>query len=215
MSLVIADYKVLAHSCIKIIYENGLVVYFDPFHVTENYGDADLVFVTHDHYDHMSPEDISKVCKDTTKIILPKAFVSNACGMGFASDKVIGLLPKEETEVDGLKITAVPSYNVGKDFHPKSDCYLGYNVTLDGVSVFVAGDTDMNEDNKDIKCDYAFIPCGGTYTMNAKEAAEFANVLKPSVAVPTHYGDIVGTLEDGKTFVSLVDPSIKAIEKLV
>ncbi len=215
MKFVIADYQVLAHSAVRIKYTNGLVIYFDPFHLSENYGDADFVFVTHDHFDHLSPEDIAKVKNDNTKIILPKAFVSNAYGMGFTPDKVIGLLPKEETLVDGLKITAVPAYNVGKDFHPKSDCYLGFNVTIDDVSVYVAGDTDMNEDNKDVKCDYAFVPCGGTYTMTAKEAAKFVNILKPSIAVPTHYGDIVGTPEDGRTFVSLVDSSIEAVEKMV
>ena len=134
------------------------------------------------------------------------------------SGKIEVLKPGETKTIQGITIEAVPSYNTNKDFHVKAKGWLGFVVTLEGVRVYHPGDTDLIPEMKDIKADIAFLPVSGTYVMGAQEAVEAAKVLKPKIAIPMHYGAIVGTEEDAKTFAELlkgtVDVRILTKEKL-
>lgn len=199
--------EVLLHSSIRI--NKGKVIYVDPYNINKNYNDADLIFITHSHFDHYSPEDIEKVKKEDTVIVAPQDLSSKIQNDGFAQENIIIVSPNEIHEIKGIKFETVPAYNVGKQFHQKINGWVGYILELDGIRYYIAGDTDANEDNKQIKCDVAFVPIGGTYTMTAVEAAEFINEIKPKIAVPIHYGLIVGTDVDAKEFVSLLNSNIE------
>ena len=199
--------EVLLHSSIRI--NKGKVIYIDPYNINKNYNDADLIFITHSHFDHYSPEDIEKIKKEDTVIIAPQDLSSRIQNEGFAQENIIIVSPNKTYETKGIKFETVPAYNVGKQFHPKSNEWVGYILELDGIRYYIAGDTDANEDNKKVKCDVAFVPIGGTYTMTAIEAAEFINEIKPKLAVPIHYGLIVGTDADASKFVSLLNSNIE------
>jgi L-ascorbate metabolism protein UlaG (beta-lactamase superfamily) len=186
----------------------GKVIYVDPYNLNNVCNDADIIFVTHNHYDHYSYEDIIKIKKDKTKFIVTSDLYDTVCEY-VGRDNVISVLPNENYEVDGIKFSTVCSYNVNKKFHPKENNWVGYIIELDGYKYYIAGDTDINEDNKLVKCDVAFVPVGGTYTMTAYEAAELINIIKPKIAVPIHYGSIVGDEEDALTFINEVDMDIE------
>lgn len=198
--------EVLCHSSIRM--NKGKIIYVDPFHIEENYQDADIILITHSHYDHFSEEDIEKVRKDDTIIYVTEDYVENARQLGFSENKIIGVKPNQTYYEGNMEINTVPAYNVNKQFHPKENNWVGYILKIDGISYYIAGDTDITEENKKIKCDVAFVPVGGTYTMTAKEAAELINIIKPKVAIPIHYGDIVGTKEDATTFVNSLENGI-------
>ena len=198
--------EVLCHSSIRM--NKGKIIYVDPFHIEENYQDADIILITHSHYDHFSEEDIEKVKKDDTIIYVTEDYVENARQLGFSENKIIGVKPNQTYYEGNMEINTVPAYNVNKQFHPKENNWVGYILKIDGISYYIAGDTDITEENKKIKCDVAFVPVGGTYTMTAKEAAELINIIKPKVAIPIHYGDIVGTKEDAITFVNSLEDGI-------
>lgn len=199
----------LGHSSIKIC-KSGKVIYIDPFRLNKSLNDADIIFVTHNHYDHYSYEDIVKIMNDNTKFVVTSDLYDTVCEY-VSSDNVISVLPNNTYEVDGIKFSTVSSYNVNKQFHPKENNWVGYIIELDGNKYYIAGDTDINEDNKLVKCDVAFVPVGGTYTMTATEAAELVNIIKPKIAVPIHYGSIVGDEEDALTFIDEVDMGIEVV----
>ena len=204
--------EVLCHSCIKFNKEE--VIYFDPFKIEKNYNDADLIFITHDHYDHYSEEHIHKVIKERTIIVAPEDMLTKLLKKGFERENILLVEPNEKYRVRGIEFKTIPAYNVNKQFHPKANEWVGYLIELDGVIYYIAGDTDITEENKKVKCDVAFVPVGGTFTMDYKEAAELINEIKPKIAVPTHYGSIVGEKSDGVSFSKLVSPEIK-VEILV
>lgn len=207
--------EVLCHSSIKIQNQEVGIIYFDPYKIDKNYNDADYIFITHSHYDHFSPEDILKVKKDTTKIIIPNEMYEDNEIIKILSD--IGLLERSIFDVspdnyylkDNLDFKTVPAYNVNKNFHPKEKNWIGYILRLKDVSYYIAGDTDITEENRKVKCDVAFVPVGGTYTMTAKEAADLVNEINPKIAVPIHYGLIVGTKEDADIFKENLNGNIK------
>ena len=196
-----------AHSSIRI--ESDKVMYFDPFKISEETHDADIIFVTHDHYDHFSIEDIKKIEKEDTVYVIPDCMYNMLGG-----ENVITVNPNETFEVEGYEAKAVCSYNREKKFHTKEKNYVGYIVNIEGKNVYVFGDGDINEDVKDLKCDIALFPVGGHYTMDAKEAAELVNYMKPEMAIPTHYGDLVGDMSAGETFKENVSSDIK-VELLI
>ena len=204
--------QVLTHSAIRL--EGEKVVYADPFHLTKETHDADIILVTHDHYDHFSAEDIAKVAKEGTLLICPASTKVLALEAGFSEDKITVLAPGERTVEEGVSVNAVPAYNVGKQFHPKANGWVGYIVTMGGLRYWIAGDTDDNEDVRKVRCDIALVPVGGKYTMTAEEAAALVNAIRPKFAVPTHYNDIVGTAGDGARFCSLLEDGIIGIEKM-
>lgn len=203
----LSNIECLGHSSIKIC-KMSKVIYVDPYNLNNVCNDADIIFVTHNHYDHYSYEDIVKIKKDKTKFIVTSDLYDTVCEY-VGRDNVISVLPNENYEVDGIKFSTVCSYNVNKKFHPKENNWVGYIIELDGYKYYIAGDTDINEDNKLVKCDVAFVPVGGTYTMTASEAAELINIIKPKIAVPIHYGSIVGDEEDALTFIDEVDMDIE------
>lgn len=198
--------KVLCHSSIK--FEKEQVIYFDPFKIKANYNDADVIFVTHSHYDHFSEEDILKVKKEDTKIVVPEDLHDECQELGFNEKNILIVNPNEEHEINNIKFKTIPAYNINKDFHPKANNWVGYIITLNNIVYYIAGDTDITEENKKIKCDIAFVPIGGTYTMTAKEAANLVNEINPKIAVPIHYNCIVGTKEDEEIFKNNLNNNI-------
>ena len=201
--------EVLYHSSIRINREK--VMYIDPYNVDKNYNDADVIFITHDHFDHFSEEDIKKVMKDNTVMVVPKGMYEKATGLGFTDDTIIEVEPNQRNEIQGIAFETIPAYNVNKQFHPKENGWVGYILTIDGVRYYIAGDTDITEENKQVQCDVAFVPVGGTYTMTAQEAAELVNIIKPNIAVPIHYGSVVGSKQDAENFVSALDEGIQGM----
>ena len=190
--------KVLCHSSIK--FEKGQVIYFDPYKINENYNDADVIFITHSHYDHFSEEDILKVKKETTKIVIPEDVYDKTIELGFSEENILAVKPNEEYEVNDVKFKTIPAYNINKNFHPKANNWVGYLITLDNVVYYIAGDTDITEENKKVKCDVAFVPIGGTYTMTAKEGATLVNEINTKIAVQINYVLIEVKKEDAEIF---------------
>lgn len=201
--------EVLYHSSIRI--SNNKVIYIDPFKIDKNYNDADIVFITHDHYDHYSYEDIDKVINENTTIIIPEELLTKLLRKGINKNAIITVEPNEKYMVQGIKFETIPSYNTNKTFHPKENGWVGYIITLDDIRYYIAGDTDITEENRKVKCDVAFVPVGGTYTMGFKEAAQLINEMQPKIAVPIHYGSVVGTKQDATDFIKLLHPNIKGI----
>lgn len=201
--------EVLYHSSIRINKEK--IIYIDPFKIDRNYNDADIVFITHDHYDHYSEEDIDKVINENTTIIIPEELLTKLLRKGINKNAIITVEPNEKYMVQGIKFETIPAYNTNKTFHPKENNWVGYIITLDGIRYYIAGDTDITEENRKVKCDVAFVPVGGRYTMDFKEAAQLINEIQPKIAIPIHYGSVVGTNQDATDFVKLLHPSIKGI----
>lgn len=201
--------EVLCHSSIKINKEK--VIYIDPFKIDKNYNDADIIFITHDHYDHYSEEDIDKVKKNDTVIIAPEELLTKLLRKGFRQDYIVTVEPNEKYMVQGIKFETIPAYNTNKSFHPKENDWVGYIITLNDIRYYVAGDTDITEENRKVKCDVAFVPVGGTYTMDFKEAAQLINEIQPKIAVPIHYGSVIGTEQDASDFIKLLHPNIKGM----
>ena len=206
---ILDNIEVLYHSCIKINKEK--IIYIDPFKIDKDYNDADIVFITHDHFDHYSEEDIDKVINENTTIIIPEELLTKILRKGINKNAVITVESNKEYMVQGIKFETIPAYNTNKTFHPKENDWVGYIITLDGIRYYIAGDTDITEENRKVKCDVAFVPVGGTYTMNYSEAAELVNIIKPKIAVPIHYGSVVGTKQDATNFIKLLHSSIKGI----
>lgn len=194
--------EVNCHSSIKI--SENKIIYIDPFNIKKELHDADIVLITHDHYDHYSPEDIEKIVNQDTIIVAPKTVKALS-----KMKNVISVEPNNAYEIEGIKIQTIPSYNINKKFHPKENEWVGYIIEINNIRYYIAGDTDIIPENKLVKCDVAFIPVGGTYTMNYEEAAELANIIKPKIAVPTHYGSIVGKIQDGEKFKNLLSSEIE------
>lgn len=184
-------------------------IFFDPYGFEHDTTKAKYVFITHTHYDHLSISDLQKVTNDNTII-----FATHDAQEELEShlkNKIIYVDPNECFEYEGIKIETFPSYNLNKNFHKKEFNWLGYKITKNGTSYAVVGDTDATPELETLKCDVLFVPVGGTYTMTAVEAAGLANKIKPKIAIPTHYGSIVGTKHDGETFAKLLDPSIECL----
>ena len=201
--------EVLYHSSIRISKEK--TIYIDPYKIEKNYNDADLVFITHNHYDHYSEEDIDKVIKSETLFIVPESLLDALLNKGIKNNYIITVEPNRRYTAKEIKFETVPAYNINKKFHPKENNWVGYIIEINRIRYYVAGDTDITDENKNIKCDVAFLPVGGTYTMNYKEAASLENILKPKIAVPIHYGSVVGTMQDAQDFIELLDKDIKGI----
>lgn len=195
----------------KVNFQNSIQlgdnIYIDPYQLKEE-GKAKYIFITHPHYDHLSWEDIKKILLPTTKIIIPKSSFSEM-PKEIDKNQMIMMDANETIKLDDLEIQAVPAYNISKKFHPKENHWLGYIITIDKESYYIVGDSDKTEELSHIKCDYLFIPVGGTYTMDYKEAALLTNQIKPKLVIPTHYGPIIpGSFQNAEKFVSLLDETI-------
>jgi L-ascorbate metabolism protein UlaG (beta-lactamase superfamily) len=175
------------------IEDGTLQIYIDPFKLPASLPKADIIFITHAHFDHFSMEDIAKIKTEHTIIVAPKDVASKF------GDSVIAVVPGKAYTVGKLKVTTVPAYNLDKKFHPKENKWVGYIITLsNGQKIYHAGDTDFIPEMREIITDIALLPCGGTYTMTAKQAADAANSFKPKVLIPMHFGEGLGTVNAGE-----------------
>ena len=188
-----SNIKINAQSSIRI--EGSKVIHFDPFRITDETHDADIIFITHEHFDHFSPEDIQKVANKNTMLIAPcsmQQVVQEVAGIIGEIRLVNGVDPDGQLMIDDILVKWVRAYNIGKPFHTKEREWIGYIVTFDGTTYFVPGDTDANEDNINVDCDVLLVPCGGKYTFDALEAADFTCQIKPRKVIPTHYTNVDG-----------------------
>ncbi|MBA3065989.1 MBL fold metallo-hydrolase [bacterium] len=189
------------------IESQGKILYIDPYNITDADKKADLILVTHAHFDHCSPPDVKKIMKKGTIIA-----AAESCESKFENE-IKTMRPGDRFDEAGFSVEAVRAYNTNKNFHPKSNGWLGFVINLpDRRKVYHAGDTDNIPDMKDIKnIDIALLPVGGTYTMTPEEAAEAALVLSPKIAIPMHYGSIVGSPGDADKFAALLKGKIKVV----
>ena len=203
----INNISINCHSSIKINGEK--IIYIDPYKIKEINKDADLIFITHEHYDHYSIEDINKIKKSNTRFIVPKSMKNRLIIDRISENDIISVDVKNKYNVDDIEFETIPAYNINKNFHPKNNNWVGYIININNTKYYIAGDTDMTEETINVKCDIAFVPIGGTYTMDYKEAAALTNKIKPKYAIPIHYGLIVGTNEDAIKYSNLLDKEIE------
>ena len=192
----------LGHDSFRL--DGSSTVYIDPWKLADGSAPADLILVTHDHFDHFSPDDIARLSTPRTTLIGPASVTAQVEGV-----EAVTLGAGETAAVGGVTVTAVPAYNVdkfrqpGEVFHPRAAGGLGYIVELDGRRIYHAGDTDAIPEMREVRCDVALLPISGTYVMTAEEAAKACGMISASVVVPMHFGDIVGTAADAARFEGL------------
>jgi L-ascorbate metabolism protein UlaG (beta-lactamase superfamily) len=205
MKLLNLDIRRIAHDTFRIA--GSKVIYVDPFRVTNN-DEADIVLLSHEHFDHLSPEDLNKVIFPGTTIV-----ASPTCKDGLKDVKVKALHyldPGGKHTMGSVEIYGCEAYNIdkgpepGKKFHPPGEKRLGFLIKMDGTTVYHAGDADFIPEMRSIQCDIALLPVSGTYVMTAEEAAQAAAAINPKIAVPMHYGAIVGSAADAEKFKSQV-----------
>ena len=190
-----------------LLFSAEKIIYIDPYQLKENPQKADLILITHDHYDHLSETDIEKIRTKDTIVVIPastkKSIRGNVCKINNGDFFTFG----------DITVEAVPSYNTNKKFHPKSARNVGYILTINKVRYYHAGDTDIIPEMDGLNVDVAFLPVGGTYTMTPAEAADAVRLIKPKIAVPIHYNSIVGSMDDAKTFEKLCDCPVTILPK--
>lgn len=201
----------LGHDSFRLS-DGSTVVYIDPWKLKDAQPKADLILVTHDHFDHFSQEDIVKLSKMDTVVVAPPAVAKQLTG------NVRKVHQGELVVVGGVPLETVPAYNIdkfrepGKLFHPKDADYVGYIVTLGGKRIYHTGDSDQTPEMNHVRCDIALVPVSGTYVMTAPEAAAAVNAFKPGLAIPMHYADIVGTAKDAEEFKRLAQVPVRILE---
>lgn len=190
----------LGHASVKV-WAGDAVIYIDPRNLSTSPHDATVVLVTHSHSDHYQPADIAKVSGPATKFMAPSDVVTL-----YGKGQII--LPGQKIQFDKFSVIAVPAYNAN---HPRSNNWVGFIIELASKRIYIAGDTDIIEEMKSLgHIDVAFLPAGGTYTMNAQQAAEATKYIKPQLAIPYHWGaGIVGTLADAQRFASFAACNVK------
>jgi L-ascorbate metabolism protein UlaG (beta-lactamase superfamily) len=199
----------LGQACIRINYA-GTIIYIDPYQLQIE-DKANIIFITHSHYDHLSIEDIRKVATDATKIFAPFDCVPQLIDAGFKN--VLDVIPGIKEETDSFNFETVPAYNIKKtSFHPKGNRWVGYILDIDGLKIYHAGDTERIPEMKDINCDIVLIPLGQTYTMNSVEdAVESVLDVKAKTAIPIHYGLYEGTIDDAYKFKDLLRDKVEVL----
>ena len=204
----------LGHDGFKI--KNGKVVYIDPYEIKGG-EKADILLISHDHDDHCSPEDVERIVSEKT-IIITTAESKRKLAKTKAKEIRVAK-PGEKVVIDGVSIETVPAYNVnkfrspGQPFHPKQNEMLGFITTMNGVRIYHAGDTDLIPEMERFNVDIACIPVSGTYVMTAEEAAESTKRIKPKIAIPMHYGSIVGDAGDAEKFKRLASCEVQILSK--
>jgi L-ascorbate metabolism protein UlaG (beta-lactamase superfamily) len=192
----------LGHDSFRI--EASKTIYIDPYEISSG-PKADLILITHEHFDHCSPEDVSKIQQSGTIIVTEKDSAKKLSG------DVRVVAPGESVSVDDVTVEAVPSYNTDKDFHPKKNAWLGFIVDVEGVRIYHAGDADVIPEMRDFEVDIALLPVSGTYVMTADQAVEAALQIQPKLAIPMHYGSIVGDEGDALSFKKALEGKIEVL----
>jgi L-ascorbate metabolism protein UlaG (beta-lactamase superfamily) len=206
----------LGHSGFRISVGRS-VVYIDPYRVPEDAPQADLILITHGHYDHFSPQDVERLSKRETWLVGPAAVAERVSG------QVHSIAPGEMLDdelVRGLHVSAIAAYNTskrdadGRPFHPRDAGWVGYDVNVRGERLYHSGDTDVIPEMDSVTgVDVALLPVSGVYVMTAQEAAEAARRIQPRVAVPMHWGEHLGTEEDARTFADKASVEVRIMEK--
>jgi L-ascorbate metabolism protein UlaG (beta-lactamase superfamily) len=202
----------LGHDSFRLS-DSGKVIYIDPWKLKKHEPKADVILVTHDHYDHYSKEDIEKLSKQDTVVIAPPHVTKHLKG------NLRTARPNDSLTAAGVAIETVPAYNLnkfkepGQVFHPKEESFVGYIITLGGKRIYHTGDTDHIPEMNNIKCDIALVPVSGTYVMTAEEAAAAVNHFKPGMAIPMHFDDIVGSRSDAEKFKKLSKVPVEILEQ--
>ena len=191
-------------SSIKI--NDDITLYFDPYGIKEKTNDAKYIFITHPHWDHLDIDSINNLVNEKTIIIGPSSVIEKL-GNNY---KTLEVSPDNIYNLDNLSFMTIPAYNLNKDYHPKDAGYVGYIVTLNNITYYIAGDTDVLDELKTINADVIFLPVGGIYTMTKEEAVELANTIKPRYAIPIHYGLAAGDGLDAKYFVNNLNKEIES-----
>ena len=200
----------LGHASFKIT-SRSKTVYIDPYQI-KNEEKADYVLLTHSHYDHLSVEDLKKVVGENTTIVCSVDCLEHI--KQIPSKAVEPMEPFKSIDLEGIKISTTPAYNIGKKFHPEGNSWLGFIIEMQFIKVYHAGDTDLLEELKKVTCDIALLPVGGHYVMGPEEAAELANVIKPKIiTIPMHYGSVVGSKEDADKFKSLCNCEVQILDQ--
>jgi L-ascorbate metabolism protein UlaG (beta-lactamase superfamily) len=205
----------LGHDGFRI--QNGSVIYIDPFQIEGGGPKADIILVSHEHFDHCNVDDLKKVVGPNTTIVAHSQSEPELSKLSAKEIKIV--TPGDKLKLGDVAIEAVPAYNLnkfrepGKVFHPKEDGKVGWVVTVKGVRVYHAGDTDHIPEMKNIQADIALLPVSGTYVMTAQEAAEAAASINPKIVIPMHFGAIVGNKSDAEAFQKLVKCEVKILEK--
>lgn len=192
-----------------ICIQKSRTIYFDPFLLDKSCNDADFIFVSHSHDDHLDEDSIGRIIKEDTVVIAPENCIDQLKAAGFTN--TFAVVPLNSYEIDGLKFRTVPMYNIGKKFHKRENNWVGYIIYIDDAAYYFAGDTDVIPEMGGIQADVAFLPVGGTFTMTFDEAIRAAGIIKPRIAVPMHYGDVAGTKEDAVNFVKGLGPAIEGV----
>lgn len=190
-------------------WDGSKIVYFDPWHLPAGAKKADIICVSHEHFDHCSAEDIAKISAKDTVIVASAEAAGQIRKAGIAAGEIRAMASGDTAAVGGVAIAATASYNIGKQFHPRKTNKLGFLVTMDGATVYHAGDTDAIPEMSAYRCDVALLPVSGTYVMTADEAAGAARAIRPKVAVPMHYGEVAGSPADAKRFSDLLKGEIE------
>lgn len=204
----------LGHDGFRI--EGDRTIYIDPFEIKSG-KKADIVFITHEHYDHCSPDDVRKIATGGTTIVTIPMALPELKGLKVKEIKPVK--PGDRIEIGGIGAEVLPSYNLnkfrspGRVFHPKEDGKVGYLLDVSGVRIYHAGDSDFIPEMRGLEADIALLPVSGTYVMTKEEAAEASKNMKIKVAVPMHYGSIVGSRKDAEEFRRLTDCEVVILEK--
>ena len=200
----------------SFVIKNGMTIIIDPFKLRSSPGKADILLISHEHFDHLSLDDIKKVVDENTTVVTIPAVKKELSGLKVKEIKAAK--PGDKVTIGDVAIEIVPAYNLnkfrepGKVFHPKEDGKAGFIIRMKGIRIYHAGDTDAIPEMKGLKPDVALLPVSGTYVMTPEEAAQAVRMVEPKLVIPMHYGAIVGSEQDANKFKQLVTTPVQILK---